>query len=487
MPLAGLVLVFAVYLPRYYVGLGVGFLAVAGAIAMVRLIDIWLDPFLGLAMDRTKTPIGRYRPWLILGAPIAMLGVYRLLLPVGAVGPGYMIVWMLVAYAGASMLNLGVAAWGAILATTYNERSRLYGWTQGLAVVGSVTLLLLALITHGKVVLGKAASMPTVGLILIVALPIAVLVCAAVTPEKIAPSAQLPRFSYRDYGFAISRPSLLRIVLADLLLTLGPGTTAPLYVYFFHDAKGFTVAEVGYLLIFYIGAALVGAPFWGRVARRFGKHRTIQIACVCYAVAQTILMALPRVVAEQPLDRIHYFVSGFSAFCIGNFCAGFSGFGLNHHTVSTLPTVAGMFAVGFCASAFLLLIRSMVADVVDEVRLERGLDLTSLLFSMVTTTTKIGLVITVVIAFPILKMVGYNGAEGAVNTPHAIFGLEMCYLFAPIVLVFFGGAMFFGYSLDHKRHADIRAALDERDAKLAMASAEEALIGPATPDSAPSR
>jgi Na+/melibiose symporter-like transporter len=129
----------------------------------------------------------------------------------------------------------------------------------------------------------------------------------------------------------------------------------------------------------------------------------------------------------------------------------------------------------------------MVADVVDEVRLERGQDQTSLLFSMVTTTTKIGAVITVVVAFPILKLVGYNGAEGAVNTPHAIFGLEMCYLFAPIVLVFFGGAMFFGYSLDHKRHGDIRAGLDERDAKLAMASAEEALIGPATPDSAPSR
>ena len=32
-------------------------------------------------MDRTKTPIGRYRPWLMLGAPIAMLGVYKVLLP----------------------------------------------------------------------------------------------------------------------------------------------------------------------------------------------------------------------------------------------------------------------------------------------------------------------------------------------------------------------------------------------------------------------
>ena len=64
---------------------------------------------------------------------------------------------------------------------------------------------------------------------------------------------------------AIARPSMWRLMLADLLLTLGPGTTGPLYVYYFHDAKGFNIAEVGYLLIFYIGAGLFGAPFWGLV------------------------------------------------------------------------------------------------------------------------------------------------------------------------------------------------------------------------------
>jgi GPH family glycoside/pentoside/hexuronide:cation symporter len=72
--------------------------------------------------------------------------------------------------------------------------------------------------------------------------------------------------------------------------------------------------------------------------------------------------------------------------------------------------------------------------------------------------------------FPILAFVHYNGAEGAVNTPGAIFGLEMCYLFAPIILVWFGGAMLFGYKLDSKRHAEIREQLD-------LAAAEEALLG----------
>ena len=434
MPLAGIVLVFGVYLPRFYVGLGNGFIAVAGAIATVRFIDIWLDPFLGLAMDRTRTPLGRYRPWLLVGSPIAMLGVYQLLNPPRGAGPTHLVVWMLVAYAGVSMLNLSIAAWASVLSGRYHERSRVYGVTQGLAVVGAVGLMLLPVFTHGGLVLGKAASMPGVGWIIVLAIPITALVCAVLTPERIAPAGPRAGFSWRDLARAASRPSILRIVVADLMLTLGPGTTAPLYVYFFHDAKGFNIAEVGFLLIFYIGAGLIGAPFWGRVARRFGKHRTVQIACVAYAVSQTVLMVLPRV---WP----------------------------GHTLVNMLPTVAGMFAVGFVASAFLLLIRAMVADVVDEARLQTGKDFTSLLFSLVTTTTKIGTVITVVIVFPILKAVGYNGKEGAVNTPHAIFGLEMCYLFAPILLVFVGGAMFFGYKLDAGRHATIRAELEARDAR----------------------
>jgi Na+/melibiose symporter-like transporter len=98
---------------------------------------------------------------------------------------------------------------------------------------------------------------------------------------------------------------------------------------------------------------------------------------------------------------------------------------------------------------------------------------------MVTTTSKIGVAITVTVVFPVLQLAGYNGKEGAVNTPHAIFALEMCYLFAPIILVFVGGAMFFGYGLDAARHTAIRQALEARDAgPPALDAAEETLTGP---------
>ena len=178
---------------------------------------------------------------------------------------GYLILWMVFTYVGYSMLTLGQTAWSATLAPTYQERSRLFGWTQGLAVIGSVALLVLPAVTHGAVVPGRAKDMPTMALYAMIGFPLAVLIAAVFTRERpaVAPAAK-QKFSLNDYLFAAKR--MWRVVLADLVLTLGPGTTGPIYVYFFHDAKGFVDADVGFLLIFYIGAGIVGAPIWGRVA-----------------------------------------------------------------------------------------------------------------------------------------------------------------------------------------------------------------------------
>ncbi len=435
-PSAAMLLMIGVYMPRFYAGhVGVSLIAVSAALTLVRLIDIAFDPFIGSVMDRTKTPIGRYRPWMIIGAPILMASIYMLFSPPDGADRNYLILWLLIFYAGLSIFTLAHAAWAGALATAYHERSRIYGWIQGVGVVGSVGLLLLPLLTQGALDPGRAASMPTIALIIVAALPLTTLIISFFAPERVAPDAEKEKPKLKDYLSMIGRPEMRRIIAADLLLALGPGTTGPIYIFFFHDAKGFPVPTVSVLLIFYIGAGLVGAPVWAAIARRFGKHRTIQIACVAYAILQTILMAIPK----------------------GLF----------------IETAIGMFAVGFCASAFLLLIRAMVADVADDVRLEQGTERMGLLYAMVTSTQKVGAALSVSIIFPILQFVGYDASEHAVNTQQAIFGLEMCYLFAPIILVLVGGAVLIGYKLDHQRHSEIRAALDARDAANKPATAAE--------------
>ena len=105
----------------------------------------------------------------------------------------------------------------------------------------------------------------------------------------------------------------------------------------------------------------------------------------------------------------------------------------------------------------------MVADVCDEVRLETGRDRTPLLYSLMTCTLKIGSAVPVGITFPILALIGFNAAEGAVNTPAAIRGLELCFVIAPIVVLFLGAFAMWGYKLDAVRHGEIAALLAARE------------------------
>ena len=57
--------------------------------------------------------------------------------------------------------------------------------------------------------------------------------------------------------------------------------------------------------------------------------------------------------------------------------------------------------------------------------------------------------------------------------------MELVYLIGPVVFVMLGGACYIGYKLDHKRHAEIRQALEERDA-LAVPPIIESLSGSQT-------
>src|SRR5260221_14585227 len=72
-----LVTTLGVYLTNYYAShIGIPLAAVGGAFMVVRLLDISVDPLLGMAMDWTRTPLGKYRPWLAASAPLLLFTVW---------------------------------------------------------------------------------------------------------------------------------------------------------------------------------------------------------------------------------------------------------------------------------------------------------------------------------------------------------------------------------------------------------------------------
>ena len=412
LPVGALAIALPVFLPHYYAShLGMNLSRVGVAFTVVRLIDLVFDPAIGLLIDRTRTRFGRYRLWLAIGAPVLIVAVFRLFSPPPGVGYGYLIGWLLVFYVGLSTLLLAHLSWAAAIAPDYNARSRLFGWIQVLGVAGACGVLL-------------APNLAAMGAMIMASTVLGVVLACATTREPL--SAQRPEdgLTLRDYWAMIIRPDMRRIVAADFCLQLGPNWMAALYLFYFHDLRGFSIKQANLLLFVYVAAGLAGAATLSRVATVFGKHRTLMGATTGYSIGLIGLTLLPRASLA--------------------FAAPF------------------MFVMGFLATSFVLLDRAMIADVGDAVLLETGRQRTGLLYAVITSSQKLAGALSIGLTFAVLGLLGYDAREGAVNTPLAVAGLSWVFLLGPVIFVMLGGACFIGYKLDARRHADIRSQLASR-------------------------
>lgn len=438
-PIAALVLAITVHLPRYFAShLGLSLAVVGGAFALVRFVDIPIDAALGLAMDRTRTRFGRYRIWMALGAPVLMVSLYMLLKSEQGVGQGYLFGWLLMMYVGYSGVYLSHLAWAGRLAPTYQERSRVFGAITGLGVVGAMAVLLIPVVMTSQGATDAAGVQAMIWFI-IGSTGLTALLVVVSSPEKIAQDHGTT-FALKDYWALLTRPNILRLLAADLLVTLGPGWMASMYLFYFTDSRGFTLASANLLLMIYIAAGFAGAPFTAWLGNKLSKHRALMVTTTIYSLG---LIAIPFLPAGS-----------FAIFA------------------------PGMFLVGAMAAGFTVMIRAITADIADEIRLDSGREWMGLMYAMTTATSKLATAGAIFLTFNVLAAVGYQAAEGATNTPEAIRGLELAYVIGPIVFVMLAGACFFGYRLTAERHAEIRRQLDELDAAVAdPAAALESLTG----------
>ena len=437
-PIAALVLAITVHLPRYFAShLGLSLAVVGSAFALVRFVDIPIDAALGLAMDRTRTRFGRYRVWMAAGAPVLMGALYMLLRSEEGVGSGYLFVWLLVMYLGYSGVYLSHLAWAGRLAPTYQERSRVFGAITGLGVVGAMGVLLIPVIMTQQ---GATDAQGVQAMIwfIIASTAITALIVVCSSPEKIARDHG-SSFTLKDYWALLTRPNILRLLAADLFVTLGPGWMASMYLFYFTDSRGFTIASANLLLMIYIAAGFAGAPFTAWLGNKLSKHRALMVTTTVYSLGLMLIPFMPP----------------------GSF----------------LIFAPGMFVVGAMAAGFTVMIRAITADIADEILLDSGREWMGLMYAMTTATSKLATAGAIFLTFNVLAAVGYQAKEGSTNTPEAIQGLELAYIIGPIVFVMLAGACFIGYRLTAERHAEIRRQLDARDATVDPAAALESLTG----------
>ncbi len=428
LPLTGLGLPLIVYLPPYYAStLGLD-LAMTGIIfSAVRWIDLPLDVLFGHGIDRTDTKWGRFRPWLVVGGLVMMVGLALVFFAEPGLSPLRAFLGLLLMYTGYSAAAVAHTSWGQALSTDYHERSRIFGWWQGANMVALMGLLAVPPLVNAMgpgfgLEASTALGVHAMGWVLLALMLPALLAVSTGVPDG-APVHAAPH-GWGDVKAALKRPLLQRLMVIDLLATLPAGFGGALLLFFFEAARGFSAPESRLLLLFYFAAGLIGAPLWGWVARRTSKHMAVAWAIGSYALLHIGLVMAPN--------------AGFWVAAMGMLLAG-------------IPAVAPPF-----------LVRAMLADVTDAETLATGHSNAGLYYAVLVGVQKLGYAIPVGLAYAVLDMVGFDAKLGAGNTQSAIDGLVMLFLVPPVLAAVAAAWLAKGWTIDQTEQQRIVAELQAK-------------------------
>ena len=461
LPLAVIGYPLSIWIPAHYSGgLGISLAAVGTILMLARLTDVVTDPLMGEISDRWRTPIGRRRPWLLIGAPVMMLGVYKLFIPEEGVGLTYFLVWLTTFFLGATMIGLPHRAWGAELSPDYHQRSRVTAAREIYVLVGLMLAAAVPMIVEiradggsgvgevfttlwndaigafsgdfrDKTVVDRATLTGPVlaGLAwtIIMVLPICAAVVLLMVKEP-PPVEGEKRPSFKEgLKLVLKNGPMLRVLLIVLLVQFGESFRNAVSLFFIRDIVG--VPTIGAAYFFYFIAGLGAIPFWLWLGRTIGKHRAFM--CTLITVA---------------------FVSG------ANLLLDYGDY---------LPFFLLFVVKGFCFGGLQFLPIAMLADVVDVDAARSGGRRAGTYFAFLGFTEKIAIAFGTGVSLNIVGLLGFDPAGGLeASTDIGVLSLRLVYCLGPIVFYGLALKLIWNYPLTPDRHARLRERLDRRAARL---------------------
>ena len=389
LPLAALSLPLYVYLPSFYADtLGLGLATVGFVLLAARIWDFVTDPVIGILSDRLGRQRNRRKKWIASGAPLLLVGILFLFLPVDGADATYLLLASFVFYLGATMVMLPYVAWGAELSGDYHDRSRVTGAREAFVILGTVVTVGIPAIFSNDI----RTSLQILGVGTAILLVPSIVALLTLTPDRHITSE--PNWHWREAAQTVYRNKPFRRLLAAYLLNgFANGLPATLFVFF----VGYRLAApeaTGGLLMLYFLCGIVGIPLWLWVSRRSNKHRAWSIAMI---VACVSFLAVPFLESGD--------VAVFAVICIVS---------------------------GFCLGADLSLPPSMQADIVARDTADTGAERAGLFFGLWNLATKLSLALAVGMAFPLLEWSGFE-TDGE-KTASRLLMLSILYGGLPIVL-----------------------------------------------------
>ncbi len=472
MPLSMVALPMAVYLPAVYAdseGFGLGLAFVGLVMVLSRIFDGITDPLIGFVSDRIRTPWGRRKPFVVIGTPIYVAGIWLLFIPpieftdVTVFGitfnSGYpwMLMTLVITYVGATIKDVPYSAWGAELSTNYNERTLVTSWREGFSVTGSLigafTPTIIFFFGYDKPI----DAVYFLSLAIAFIMPILVVNCVISTPEHEVVERRSSRIPLREsFRYVWQNNAYRRLVIIFLFSSIGAAMTNTLSFFF---VKHVLLAGdlYGLYLAPYFVSQIIAIPLWLKLSKRIGKHRATMAAIFWYSLWSCFI----PLIAIAPMAWFDAFeIAKILTFLPPEAYASSVAYFEGIPTGKFLFFIVIMCLKGSSIGALSALPYAMAADVVDVDEAQTGKRQGGAYFSIWLMVRKLAYALGLFVGTNLVVLFGFNSLADPLNTTNTAFALLMLactYSVIPAIFKFIAIPLLWNYELTEERVKEIQA------------------------------
>ena len=268
-----------VYLPIFYTDVvGIPISTLGAILLIVRLFDAFTDPVIGLVSDRIRTPMGRRRPLIALGALFTVFAILLLFNPPPGLGPNAAMAWFMslifALFFFWTVVIVPYESLGPELTYDYNERTALFSMRDGALIAGTIAAAAMpgavkwaaGLDDSGE---GQRQTFFILSLIYAPLIVAACTWCVLVFRERSqrAVNARPPVLQWIRSSLA-NRPFII-LLIAYTISALGNNLPATLILYYVQYVLGSGLADL--FLVLYFVTGVVFLPMWVYISGRTGK------------------------------------------------------------------------------------------------------------------------------------------------------------------------------------------------------------------------